>query len=220
MNKALYRSIKQALREIPKVQALISQARKGQVKKGWYARARREILARYGQDADLFAAILAATSPRQSVQLNLIMAMQIYAAWDLNGRPQDGPALDEIAALGDLEARFYNVKRALRGEPLSGRKVQAFYANLSGDLSLPCIDTWMLVYAGIRDRGAQHRAAMSKGFVLAYQARIRKAARILGWEPAEVQECIWSAIYAEAEEVPLAEVPEFFYEKEVEEVLI
>lgn len=210
MNKALRKSVRKALPLLPSVTDLVNAAGKGEIKRGWYARANAVIREKYGRDADIFIALLAATSPRQSVRLNLLMAQHIFSAWEFLGRPTDRDSLFEIAKISDLPGREGNVIRALKGEALSGPKVTAFQANLLNDLEKVTIDTWMIAFAGI----AHERLLMTKGAILAYKRRVSKAARRLGWRPAEVQECVWSYCYSYTRKISVGEVPEFRFEIE------
>jgi hypothetical protein len=206
MNKALRKSVKKACAILPSVSDLVKAAKKGEAKRFWYSNARDSIAREYGPDADIFVALLAATSPRQSVALNLSMTKSIFAAWDLLGRDLSENTLHELGEMGDLGARYGNIRRALLGEQLSGPKVCAFKANLLGDEDKVTIDTWMVTFAGIR----HERTVLTKGGIIAYKRRVSKAARILGWTPAQVQAAIWSYCYSYTEGIPVEDVPEFF----------
>lgn len=139
----------------------------------WYDRANEDIRAVYGADADLFAALLAATSPQTDIHRNVRLAEDAYTAIR-SGRtvkpwlPCHGP----------------NIDRARHGEPLSGHKVRAFAAALCGDLSAIVVDTWMLRAAGFENLN-ERRAVR-----VAHEAISRIAERI-DWAPAEVQAAVW-----------------------------
>ena len=94
----------------------------------------------FGDGADLFIDLLAATSPRKQVKANWNIAKRLYFA-HVNGR--------KLPRAGLLPAHKGNIERALKGEPLSGNKVSAFAANLKGDLSRVTIDIWVLRYFDI-----------------------------------------------------------------------
>jgi hypothetical protein len=209
MNKALKKSVKKALRKLPSVREIIGAAKQGEAKKSWYQNAHSVIKDRYGDDARVFTAILAATSPRQTVELNLRMSKSMFAAWDLCGH--DTGEIAEIAAKGVIQARVKNTVRALKGEALRGPKVTAFCANLSGDYNHVTIDTWMLTFAGL----AHEKSFLNKGGILAYQRRVTRAARKLGWFPAEVQAAVWSYCYSRVNKCAIAEVPEFNFAEDL-----
>lgn len=216
MNKALRKSVKKALRVLPSVKALADCAKKGEAKRFWYTNARKAIRDKYGPDGIIFTSLLSATSPRQSVELNLRMTKSIFEAWNLLGRDVSESALHELGELGNLKARYFNIKRALLGEELSGLKVTAFKANLFGDEDRVTIDTWMITFAGIQHEGT----ILTKGGQLAYTRRVQRAGKILGWTPAQVQAGVWSYCYAKTKGIPVEDVPEFEFEETVTEETI
>ena len=151
----------------------------------WYSRVREEIEAQYGDDADLFCDLLAATSPRKQVGANWKLAAKVYCWW------KDAPPISArhvaipgvIADLGVMQSMRPNVIRALRGEELSGPKVRAFAANLKGDMSQVTVDVWMLRLFDYDKPTEKHRKE-----VVDYVIR---AAAELGCEPAECQAEMW-----------------------------
>lgn len=212
MTPRLRKNIRKHLRGLPSVSDIVRDARLGASKKAWYQNANKMINYLYGKDASLFIGLLSATSPRQTVSMNLAMAEKIYETWKQRKRPKDNKSLEEIAKLSDLRARELNVIRAFKGKPLSGNKVESFRQNLLGNLDRVTIDTWMITYSGLHNKNI----ASSNGGYLAYSARIRRASRILKWKPAEVQASIWSYCYSKTEKIPIDKVPEL----ELENVII
>jgi hypothetical protein len=150
------------------------------------------------------ADIIASLSPQQSVRLNLIMALGIYGEWLASGRALDNKTLGGLARRADLKCRKENLKRALRREALSGFKVRNFAENLKGNYQAVTVDTWMLKFGDCKEA-----SGYQKLLHLAYGAKIRRIAGLLGWEPAETQASIWAFIYSKTNKVPVAEVPEF-----------
>ncbi|KKN77860.1 hypothetical protein LCGC14_0355970 [marine sediment metagenome] len=146
--------------------------------RNWYQQAKVEIKFQFGDDWELFVDLLAATSPRKHVRAN----------WNLARRVYDKYKTDSFAFCaelpGVLPTHRPNIFRALNGEPLSGRKVRAFAANLKGDLSQVCVDVWMLRYFNFDDRPTERTYQ-------AVVAAVKEAARIVGWEPAEMQASLW-----------------------------
>jgi len=202
MNTVLKRNIKKHLKSLPTAERLAKHARLGIAKKGWYARALKQIKEKYPEDYKLFIGILAGTSPRQTVEKNLLMTVKIYRTWIDKGRPLDDISLQELAKLSDLPAREGNVIRAFKGLPLSGNKVESFRRNLLGDLDAVTIDTWMLTYSGLKDN-------LNKAMYIAYSHRVKKASQKLKWYPAEVQETVWSWVYSQVNKCKIEEVAEF-----------
>ena len=178
---------------LPPDQNFITAARLGEAKRGWYKRAGVALRQMFGGDTDQFVALLAAHSPQQSVLENLRMSLSTWAEWVNAGRPSsDAELLAVYKKVGgaSLGARVGNANRALRGEALinlSGFKVESFRKNLLGDLSASTNDTWMALFGGV----SQSIFGTKSGY-LGFTAKVRRVAKKLGWEPAEVQETVWS----------------------------
>lgn len=188
--------------ELPSDKEFEAAAQLGSAKKGWYTRAASALQSIFGPDTDRFVSLLAATSPRQSVQENLHMAAEAWDAWEKAGRPEDEKSLREILSpIVGLEARENNSIRALKGQDLedkpivvgpqgaklSGWKVENFRRNLLGDLNSVTNDSWMAQFAGID----QKKFATTGGYY-AFTAKLRRVAEKLDMKPAEMQETIWS----------------------------
>jgi len=137
----------------------------------WYSETIRLGRKRFGKDWPLFAALLAATSPRKQIKANFDLAMRIYRA-HINGEPWQ-----RIKGI---------VERALSGQPLSGNKVRAFYENLVGNPDAVTIDVWVMRHFGIDKKTLSDReyAELSN--------KIRKTAKKEGLTPAEYQAIIWT----------------------------
>jgi hypothetical protein len=173
----------------------------GRAQKQWYADAASALRHVFGPDTERFVSLLAATSPRQTVQLNLHMAAGIWNAWEKAGRPTDEDAIRKIVEpRANLEARVNNSIRALKGAPieaklgkgekggeLSGYKVEAFRKAVLGDPNAVVNDSWMAQFAGI-----PQTIFSSKAGQLAMNAKIRRAAEAAQMSPAEAQASIWS----------------------------
>ena len=189
---------------LPSDDIFIVSALTGEAKRYWYRNAREALQKHFGDDADIMADIIASLSPQQSVRLNLIMSLNIFRDWLASGRALDNNSLAKLVKKADLNCRKENLKRALRREALSGYKVRNFASNLKGDYTVATIDTWMMQFGDcVTDGGYQ------KILHLAYNAKLRHVAGLLGWEPAEAQAGIWAFIYSKMNKVTVAEVPEF-----------
>lgn len=179
------------------------------VKKGWYQKSAAAILDRFGAtDAPRFTALLAALSPRNSVEQDLQNALQVWVAWDKAGRPQTRKEILKImgkAVRGQrdlksvLKAWINNSVLALTSEnpeavTLSpGLKAQNFFLNLRGEMNAVTLDAWMANFLLMRPEEFGKPASY-----YGVAARVREAAAILTirtgeqWTPAEVQETVWS----------------------------
>jgi hypothetical protein len=192
-----------AYRALPPTSEFIAAALAGAAKRGWYVNARRAIESQYGADAPRFTALLAALSPRVSLQTNVKNAVTVFEQWDKRGRPNTKAGIVwnvlRVAIDGELLGAWIpNAVTSLSVDSavLSGPKVASFYANLTGDLFAVTCDAWMCTFAGtdqMRMKGWKTAKGYSKSIpYLALSARVRAAAALLGWAPAEVQECIWA----------------------------
>lgn len=157
----------------------------------WYQNARAEIVKLYGDDADLFCDLLAATSPRKSVKANWKLAVRIYRDYKRNGpafcaEPETQP--------GVMPCHYKNIFRALNGEELSGRKVRAFAANLRGDLNVCTIDIWIMRYFGF-----DKLTDKTYSFI---ESVIKMMAATCGAKPAELQAELWCQIILEHGRTP------------------
>ena len=112
----------------------------GAPKQGWYRNSRGATQHLFQDDADLFAGVMAATSPQNSVEMNLENATRIYTNWVKAGRPQSRQAIENVMAnsvVGNkgagsvLDAWVDNTVAVLTGgKTISGPKVDSFWGNL------------------------------------------------------------------------------------------
>lgn len=123
--------------------------------------------------------LLAATSPRYTIKMNVERALFLMEAIE-NGW---------IATVKiNFEAHMGNVCRAILGLPLSGPKVRAFQANLWGKSDAVTIDTWMMKALGMT-RQAPDAAEYSE-----LSNVVREMASRVGVTPAQFQAAVWVGI--------------------------
>ena len=127
---------------IPDIDTLAGGVEGGAAKRGWYEHSRKAIGHVWGPDADLFAGVLAATSPQNAVETNFTNANNIFSDWVKAGRPTDGPQIEALmrdtirrtTKDGEgktLKAWVNNTVRVLQdSKTLSGSKVDSFWTNL------------------------------------------------------------------------------------------
>lgn len=155
----------------------------------WYQDARKIIVREYGDQADLFCRLLAATSPRKQVLANFKLADAILKSY--NNRKNDPAAFGDILGR-QMPAHLVNVIRALRGETLSGNKVKAFCANLLGDLSVVTIDMWIAIAYGIDQKTLSDKEYARLSY------KMKREAEVIGLKAAEYQALIWTSIRRES----------------------
>ena len=148
----------------------------GKDQSSWYADTTTVIKRQFGEDHILFAGFLAATSINAGVKSNLTLALKALTQHKA-GRPFTG-YLDPVRE---------NLERVVRGEPLSGLKIEAFRLAILGDLSQVVIDRWIAkAYDHPRTpTPKQYRAIARK---LTSEAKRRKL------RPAEYQAGLWSGV--------------------------
>jgi len=145
----------------------------------WYNDIADYLQLTYGDDAELVADLLAATSPRVHVKKNWKLALRIY---------DDFKAGRDINLKGIMKTMYPNINRALKGEELSGEKVKNFAKNLKGNLDAITIDVWMLRAYGLNDK------SISKKQYTILAKRIRRESKRLRLYPAEFQAVVWTKV--------------------------
>ena len=148
--------------------------------KNWYRYNQQFLQDIFGDDYELFAGILAATSPQVTVQINWNLACKIYHECKAGREPD---------LTSTMKNHKPNVRRVLAGEQLSGRKVQNFYRNLTGDLNAVTIDTLMLRLFTWFERGTKRVPTNRQYDKLA--CAFRSVAKNNGLKPAELQAILW-----------------------------
>ena len=155
----------------------------------WYTDSRQVIEQLYGDDADMFYDLLAATSPRKQVKANWDIAQHIYERYKHDGY---------IDCQGLMGSHIPNVLRAIHREPLHGYKVPAFAANLKGDMNRVTIDLWVLRYFGLKQKRIRRKEYY----------RLEKAIQLLakhrGMLPAEYQAMVWYEAITKAGRTPVS----------------
>lgn len=206
--------------QLPSKQEVAAVALAGKVKRGWYRRAARAVLEAFGIEAPRFAALLAALSPRTTVELNFENTVRVWHAWHAAGRPRDKREIMKVlgsSVRGEkgeesvLQSWINNAVEVLSAESpldirLSGPKVSSFHKNLLGNVIEVTNDAWIAAFNGVKQelfepmyrKVGDKLVGMKGGGYLAVSARTRQAAEFLSeitgetWTPAEVQETVWS----------------------------
>jgi hypothetical protein len=119
------------------VKRAVNLYREGKDGEGWYKKAHEALVATFGDDADLVAAFIAATSPGSTPSVNLREALEAYQ------RYKEGKSFKGIGSRFGDHTIVKNLKRATKGEPLSGLHVWNFCRALQGDPDAVPVDRWM-----------------------------------------------------------------------------
>lgn len=200
------------IQALPQDYQLAAAAKMGAPKLGWYFGSAHAIQDIFGEDAPRFAQLLAAMSPRTSVESNLFNALNVWKNWIAEGRPTDEASILAImgrSVQGGTEKSALHVWRpntvsALSAaDPmtvtLSGPKVDSFYHDLRNDVFKLAQDAWMANTYGIDQTMLQGAGAnvlagnpgMTPEYAAA-NARLRSAGLQAGMLPTQGQETTWS----------------------------
>tara|TARA_R100000005_G_scaffold78612_1_gene45756 strand:- start:418 stop:7596 length:7179 start_codon:yes stop_codon:yes gene_type:complete len=206
VQKRFYKDIINYWEQLPDIAETAAVAEAGIAKKGWYEQSATTIQSLFGNDAPRFAALLAATSPKTSVEANLYNTVMIWTNWLEAGRPTDRNQIIEIlgksvqgekGADSVLEAWINNSVRALTHDfandgdlRISGAKVNSFQLNLLNKVNEVTLDTWMARFALVAQTSFGKRSQKKfndkisevqiQGFgYLAYASKIRATAEFL-----------------------------------------
>ncbi len=163
-------------------------AKQGEHGRHWYEEcdlALRTMCAKEGWPVIHTAAILGITSPRVRVRRNAIYTKQYMRHWVIS------PDIHTHAKISGLMpmVRSGLEKYESTGE-INGPKTSAFASACMGDLSQVVLDVWMARVLGIDQQAFRRKPVRAKA-----NKRIRQVAKQLGWQPAQAQAAIWTAIY-------------------------
>lgn len=158
----------------------------------WYANGKENLNRVFGEDADLFRVLLAASSPNASVPANLTMALGIYARLKANGMkvPPKGRRFPNVTRqVTDTIRAYINGGRsldALRAVGGEGLKVYNFVRAMTGDEDAVVLDRWML-----RAMGAKVEALGGESQYEFFADILRHRAKLVGVTPAQFQAGMW-----------------------------
>jgi Protein of unknown function (DUF3293) len=207
----------QRMSEIPEVHEYTDIANAGAGARKWYQRSSKAFDAMTEEapeyfkeegDKEKFINLLAASSPRQTVAMNLRETLRTWKDYVDKGRPT-GDALKALLDdnLTPAVSKTPNALKALNGQEMwpditknKNFKVPSFSKNLNGWLGAVTNDGWMSLFAGLGPREISSAHSYHP-----LSVATRAAAEELGWEPAEAQAAIWSftqALTERGEELP------------------
>jgi hypothetical protein len=153
-------------------------AREGEAFKEWYSdffKQLEDFLGPHKEYAPLLRELLAITSVRTDVKSNVTKAVNELLHYVEHGMFST-----------DFAAHRENLERALRGERVSGPKVDEFSPALHGDPFTTTMDVHMFrIFFGNSTPTQEKR--------LLGEDAIRRAAHRLGWTPTQLQAALWGA---------------------------
>lgn len=151
----------------------------------WYARSRRAIQRRYGQDWKLAAALLSAVSANSTVKSTVSMAEKAYQQIKTTGT---------VKRESFCRSHYLSILGVIANGQPNGRKCQALYQNLIGNEDYVPVDIWLLRWYGLPN----HKP--NKHQFDAIERVIRADAIIRGMTPAQRQAEIWCKVRGKSDD--------------------
>lgn len=168
--------------KVPTDRTLTKRIVEGSYGANWYTDSAQAIAERFQDHNRLFASILAATSPRNSVRSNTIFALRAYRSitqYYVVYRADDPKyGITHKLAVNNLE-------RIMNGEQIGGRKVSNFVEALCGNGQAVVVDVHMCKTFNLK------RTSPTKLDYDYIEVIIKKLASKLNMQPAECQAALW-----------------------------
>ncbi len=144
----------------------------------WFQETRDTLKVNFGADSDLFARLLAATSPVTDMLNNVKLAGRAYRELQLEGH----------VSSQYIEVHRISIRKFLHDTPefTGGRKIWSLYQNMVGNEDVCAIDRWMLRYFG--HVGDRH---VSDKLYDELEAKVKALAFRNFLSPAQQQAKIW-----------------------------
>ena len=149
---------------------------------GWYKGMKPFLQKHFGEDWQVMARFITATSYKGMTESNISFALKAYGQWKL-GLPFEGYL---------TRANVMGLEAAARGEVFGDLKAQNYLAGLLGDPQAMAFDRMVMRAFGRKSAGMESGpSSLSKGEYEFYSQVVRDIAGDLGVEPVNVQEAIW-----------------------------
>lgn len=161
----------------------------GKVGKDWYDNTWKWLQETFGEDAEMMARFLSATSYGSSAEGNATQALKAYAQWKL-GLPFDGYI---------YPGQSMGLEKATRGEVFGDLKAQGFLAALLGDENALALDRFLMRAFGYNDTGkgsgpgevSKGRSNLTPSTYQLFSTIIRNECEALGVTPRQFQSAVW-----------------------------
>ena len=154
--------------------------------KNWYKNTHIAIKTLFPDDYKLFSSLLAVTSQRNRIPINLNMAFKAFITIKEGNDPLN---LDYGLCTPQIRG---NIKRILEGNTPRGNKIKPFYGALNGDYNQIVIDTWMIKLFIHSKRKTPNLTDIRH-----IQTIINNLSKELLLKPCQIQACLWC--YAKTE---------------------
>ena len=202
--KIFERNVQSAIRSggnLPNTKQLLKIYEQGKFRLDWYDDAWAELQKLFGEDAALVANLIAATSPRTPVAMNVKEGIEVYLA-------HKGGYLEEVwDAAGTFAGPAHKVKQALTSRVLAGGRINtpkagSFAENIMGNPNAVTIDSWMARIFYGRDNVTPEQSRFLQEWVrqLAYDNNI---------QPRQMQAALWTGKILQEEVATVEELRPF-----------
>jgi hypothetical protein len=162
--------------------------------KTWYPRAieaLRDIVPANLYSVEYASAICAVLSPRVTWQSNLEGVRRIMRAVS-----DHSSMVPRVAGVRSNVDKAWSIANDGDVSRVSGPKVSAFYANLTGDFTRVTIDVWAARAAGVPDSQMDH---LDRNRYKLLERAYQRIAAELGFLPAELQAIVWIVVRGKGE---------------------
>lgn len=162
----------------PSLTRLLDLIQKGEDGREWYSKAYDELFKLFGVNAKFVAKLIGATSSARSVAVNVTLALRAYRQFLFGG------AIDKTKF---TSSQYDNIIRAIKDEPLQGRKVANFADALVGNKNAVVVDRWMskVFFDNKAPTDAQYSSI---------ETALKNLSKDLGMPASEIQARIWTAV--------------------------
>lgn len=186
--KMLTTQLEKANGQMPNAKKLLAHFNTGKAEMGWYDDVHGELKQLFGEDAPLMANLLAATSSNSTVKSNTTLALKAY------GYLKSGKDLDTLKpGEGFLPAVVMNIKKAVAGERLNGRKIDNFAQAIIGNPDAVVADRWMMRAFGFdKDVPTPHQYDI-------IEHAVQEMAQKQGVSARQMQAAIWFSVKTDFE---------------------
>lgn len=186
-------------------------AAKGYAWKDWYSENKQYFVDLFGpKEAELWLRVLGTTSQRNTLTTNVTQALKAIRRYKETGdileqreplvvRHDTGEVLKWRKPRNYLQAMESQLRQALEGRPISGRKIRNFVHALNGDPQAIVIDMWMAKAWGIPPRlykGAEYYSVSEKQYDYCEDGT-RQVALFFDVAPRDVQAMVWTGLRGE-----------------------
>lgn len=195
-DKLFQRQVEKTGGNLSDTKYLLQKFEEGKAGMEWYDKTFDELKTAFGDDAELVAKLLSATSVNATVSSNVTLALKAYR-YMKEGRN----FLTLKPGEGFLPAVVGNLDRIAKGEPIAGRKLDNFAKAIIGDPDAVVVDRWMLRAFGYGGTAAKEgqigrgtfgdvSAASAREYDLIEHA-VKELAQEKGVTPRQMQAAIW-----------------------------